>query len=145
MIDDAKENEAVDDPQLQGRLKQLEKEAIGIENQLKDIDDKEIDIKKKRDEAKKMIDDAYSNPDAFATQQIDGILDGIGDLKEKVDALNEREASLDADLDLKIQELLELLKRNMERKKIDNLIKELSDQLRLDLGNLKDLLRKLPE
>jgi len=67
MIDDAKENEAVDDPQLQGRLKQLEKEAIGIENQLKDIDDKEIDIKKKRDEAKKMIDDAYSNPDAFAT------------------------------------------------------------------------------
>jgi len=44
-----------------------------------------------------------------------------------VDALNEREASLDADLDLKIQELLELLKRNMERKKIDNLIKELSD------------------
>ena len=145
MIDDAKANEGQQDPQLMGRLKQLEKEAAAIEKDLRDIDDREKEIKKKCDDAKKMIDDAYSNPEGIVVQQIDGILDGINDLKDKVDTLNDRVEAIDADLDKKIEELILLLARSNGRKEVDNLIKELSDQLRLDLGNLKDLLKKLPE
>jgi len=52
MIEAAKENEGKNDPQLQGILKKLEKEAEAIRDQLKDIEAKERDIKAKREDAK---------------------------------------------------------------------------------------------
>ena len=50
-------NEGKQDPQLTGTLKKLEKEAEAIQEQLKEIDAKESEIKAKRDDARQMIDD----------------------------------------------------------------------------------------
>lgn len=145
MIAAAKGNEGQADPQLMGILKKLEKEADGIKEQLKDIEGKEKDIKAKREDAKAMIDDAYANPDNFTPQQIDGIIDGVGDLRAKVDGLNDKSDKIERDVDRRIAELKDLLAKNNATKVLDKEIAEYLARMKDDLANLKDLLNKLPE
>jgi len=42
-----------------------------------------------------MIDDAFAHPDKFNPAQIDGIIDGVDDLQEKVDGLNDKMEKID--------------------------------------------------
>ena len=119
MIQAAKENEGQTDPQIMGILKKLEKEADGIKDQLKDIEAKDKEIRAKRDDAKDMVNDAYANPDNYTSQQIDGIIDGIGDLQQRVDAFNDKTDKIDEDIDRRIEELKDLLAKNTAQKAID--------------------------
>lgn len=145
MIAAAKENEGQADPQLMGTLKKLEKEADGIKDQLKDIEVKEKDIKAKREDAKTMIDDAYANPDNYTPIQIDGIIDGLGDLRAKVDGLNDKSDKIEQDIDKRIEDLKDLLAKNNATKALDKEIGDLLAQMKDDLSNLKDLLNKMPD
>ena len=97
-------------------MNQLEKEAEAIDAQLRGLEELEKDIKKKRDEAKNLIDEAYSHPDRFVPQQIDGILEGINDMKEKTDDLVDKVDKIDQDLDQRIKDLANLLKTHHEQK-----------------------------
>ena len=53
---------------LANKLKQLDREADMIHSQLKDIESKEKDIRRKRDEAAKFIDDAFENPEKIKSE-----------------------------------------------------------------------------
>lgn len=145
MIAAAKDNEGQNDPQLMGTLKRLEKEAEAIKEQLKDIEAKDKDIRTKREEAKAMIDDAYANPDNYTPQQIDGVIDGIGDLRSKVDGLNDKTDKIEVDVDQRIKDLKDLLARQNATKALDQDIQDTLAKMKEDLSNLKDILDSLPE
>jgi chromosome segregation ATPase len=144
MIADAKSNEGQQDPQLMNLLKRLEKEAGQIGDQLKDISIKEGDLKKKREDAKATIDDAYANPENYNPQQIDTVAENIGELNEKTKGHNDKVDKIDKDLDRRIEELSDLLSASSTTKALEKDINSNLAQMKEDLGNLRDLLSKLP-
>lgn len=144
LIDEAKANDAVDDPQLAGKLAQLEKEAKVIEDQIADIEDKEKDIQKKAADAKAMVDDAYANPDKFTPAQVDGIIDGVDDLQEKVDGLNDKMDKHDKDLEKRIKDLKDLLDQARAKKGNAAAMDQALGDMKDNLAKMKDALKSLP-
>lgn len=144
MIADAKAKEGQGDPQLMSLLKKLEKEAAQISDTLKDIEIKSDDLKKKREDAKAMIDDAFANPENFNPQQIDGIIDNIDELIQKAKGHVEKLENMDQDLDRRIDELADLLNQSNTQKALDKGIQAGLGSIKDDLATLKDLLGKLP-
>jgi len=145
LIRDAKPVDHREDPTLMGILRQLDKEAAGIDSSLRDIEHKAKDIHKKRDEAKAQVDDAFNHPEKFSPQKLDEIIAGVEDQQDKVGALNDRLSEIEADLHKRIDDLKKLLE-NMRRKKLINeAFAQAVDQTKDDLSTLKDLLKKLPD
>jgi len=144
LIEDAQQEEGKEDPQLLGKLNQLEKEAAAIKVQIKDINDKQADIKAKKEEAKAFVDEAYANPDNFVPTQIDGVLDGLYELRDKTEGLNEKMGTIDEDLDQRIKDLEDLLRKYHEAKDCNCALDADLAQMKDDVGNTKELLRSLP-
>ena len=55
-----------------------------------DPDAKTKDLKKKKNDAKKVLDDITKAPQNFTPNQIDNLLVNLDDLDEKCDALNDK-------------------------------------------------------
>jgi predicted nuclease with TOPRIM domain len=66
-------------------------------------------------------------------------------LKGKVDQLNDKSEKIDKDIDRRIEELKDLLAKNNATKGLNKEIDDFLQRMKDDLGNLKELLRKLPE
>jgi len=145
MIEAAKANEGQDDPALRDALKQLQKEAAKIGDDLKEIADREKDIKKKRDEAKKAIDAFYANPDKATNEDIEAVLESINDQKEKVDALNDRADKHEEDIEQKIKDLADMLAKNNEKKGLEADMKNVQEALKEQQAAFKDIFSKLPD
>lgn len=79
LIERAKEDPGKSDPKLLDKIKKLEGEAKLIGKDLKDIDEKLADIKRKRNDSAKLLDEMKTKPDKFTPQQIDGLLQQIAD------------------------------------------------------------------
>ena len=145
LIAKAKANEGRDDPALMAELKQLEREAAAIEKDLKGINDKERELKDKRNQLKKLIDSAYENPDKFTPQEIDNLLDTIQEQKELGNDQIDENNKINDDLEQRIKDLEDLLNKNQLKKGLENQIKDVANALKDDFNSLKDVLKKLPE
>jgi peptidoglycan hydrolase CwlO-like protein len=62
LIEAAKVDPGKSDPDVLAKLKKLEAEASLIAKELKDIDEKAADLKKKRNDAKKLLDEIKLKP-----------------------------------------------------------------------------------
>jgi len=83
LLDDAKAKQGRQDPELAKKLRDIESEALRLERELKDADEQLEDLKKRRNESKRLLDDIKANPDKFTPQQVDGLLTSLDEQLEK--------------------------------------------------------------
>ena len=144
LLKDAKLHDAAQNPQLLGKLKQLEKEADLIDTELQECAEGEKDSKRKRDELKSKIDRAYLSPDEYTFQEVDDVLASLQELKGKVGGIVDQDRLHCEDLDARIKELKDMLRRMAERKNLEALLKQLEEAIKESLANLKDVLKRIP-
>ena len=65
MLEDAKARQGREDPELMNKLRGIEADAVRLERELRDADDSLNDLRRKRGESKKLLDDIKANPDKF--------------------------------------------------------------------------------
>jgi peptidoglycan hydrolase CwlO-like protein len=67
-LDEAKSKQGREDPELAKKLRDIESEALRLERELRDADEQLNDLRKRRGESKKLLDDIKANPDKFTPQ-----------------------------------------------------------------------------
>jgi predicted nucleic acid-binding Zn-ribbon protein len=65
LLEDAKAKQGREDPELMNKLRAVEAEAVRLERELREADDNLNDLRRKRGESKKLLDDILANPDKF--------------------------------------------------------------------------------
>lgn len=73
-----------------------------LERELREADEQLNDLKKRRGESKKLLDDVKANPDKFSPQQIDAMLYSLDEQLEKGQELSDTIRSIEDQLDQKI-------------------------------------------
>jgi chromosome segregation ATPase len=68
LIAEAKASQGREDPELLAKIRDIEAEAKVFEKELIDVDAKIADLKKKRGDAKKLLNEVLANPEKFSPQ-----------------------------------------------------------------------------
>ena len=116
LLESAKQNQGRDDQELASKLRNIEVEILKIEKDLKNTDDNVNDLRKKRNESKKHLDEIRAGPDRFSPQQIDALLLSLDDQNERADELVDRIRAIEKEEDKKIQELKDLVNSSDARR-----------------------------
>ena len=90
MIDKAIKNHGDKDPNLLEKLKELTVEQATLLEELKDPQQRTKDLKKKKNDARKVLDDITKAPQNYTPNQIDNLLVNLDDLGEKCENLNDK-------------------------------------------------------
>ena len=83
-------------------------------------------------------------PEKFTPLQIDGLIQSIGDQKEKADNLNDKAKEIDDDIIQRIKDLEDLVSGFKDRKGLHDKIKALADEIQDNLGKSRDVLDRYP-
>ena len=90
---------------------------VQIEIDLKETDNRVKDLRKKRNESAKLLDNIQANPDKFTSNQMDDLMNSLDDQIITSEDLVETIKQIEKDEDIKIQELKELMNMNDHKKK----------------------------
>ena len=90
---------------------------VQIEIDLKETDNRVKDLRKKRNESAKLLDNIQANPDKFTSNQMDDLLNSLDDQIITSEDLVETIKQIEKDEDIKIQELKELMNMNDHKMK----------------------------
>lgn len=144
LLESAKQNQGRDDPELANKLRNIEAEVLRIEKDLKATDDNVNDLRKKRNESKKTLDEIRASPDRFTPQQIDGMLVSLEEQNERADELVEKITIIEREEDQKIRELKDLVSGSDARRAHLDRIQQIMAQIREDMDSFKSLNDTLP-
>lgn len=78
------------------------------------------DLKRKRAELKKIIDDIKQNPNKFTPKQVDDLVQVLDDQNTGSKAISEKQAKLDKELDDNIEKVKRLISSSDERKDLNS-------------------------
>ena len=130
LLESSKLNQGRDDAELANKLRNIETDVLRIEKDLKAADGNVNDLRKKRNESKKQLDEIRASPDRFTHQQIDVMLLSLDDQNETAGELVDTIKSIEIEEDKKIEELKDLVNSSDARRAHLNRIAEIMAQLR---------------
>mmetsp|Transcript_21886 Transcript_21886/g.33964 ORF Transcript_21886/g.33964 Transcript_21886/m.33964 type:complete len:673 (-) Transcript_21886:559-2577(-) len=99
------------------------------------------DLKKKRNDLRKLLDDVKANPNKFTPQQIDEILDILDDQLEKADTLQDKVDEKEVELDEKIKYLKDLISSSEDRKNLNKQIKDVNQNIDQTMKDFENALK----
>lgn len=110
-----------------------------------DIDSRMNELKRKRADAKDLLDDIRSNPGGVASAQLENLLSALKEQNERGATLNDKETEKEVDLDDRLRDLRGLLDSSQALKGLQNLIDDLQKQMEEDLASFAGVLDKTPK
>lgn len=126
------------------KLAELQVEDFQIEKDIDDHEQRVKDLKKKKTDAKKVLDEITKNTGNFTVSQIDNLLNNLDDIQERANNVDDKLNATNALVERKIQDLEALLQSSSEKRELVAQIQESSLEVDDDLNNLGKLLEKLP-
>jgi chromosome segregation ATPase len=127
LIRQAKADQGRHDSVLMGQLRQLEAEAAGIEKDLQEIDTRVGELKRKRTEIRRYVDEVSAALHKYTPAQIDTTIAALDDQNEKARGLIQKAKHIEEDLDTRILDLQLLIQESADARDLkrtaDDLIK----------------------
>jgi len=126
------------------KLEEWELEDDLMEKDFADVEHKFKDIKGRKQEARKLLDEILKNPQKYTPVQIDNLLLNLDEHREKVETQEDKITNASDQIDKKIKDLEDLLQSQNDKQSVKLQIDELNKDIDDDQANLKELLDKLP-
>lgn len=104
-----------------------------FEKELKELDAKMNDLKRKRGDMRKTLDEVKNDPSKYSPSQIEALLGGFEEQVEKAANLNDKYDDLEERIDARIEELKDMLGRAQEIRNLKKLADDFKKQLKHDI------------
>jgi chromosome segregation ATPase len=103
------------------------------------------DLKKKRNDSKRLLDEIKKSPNKYTPAQIDQLLMTLGDQSEKNTGLRDKAVTQEDDLDQRLDELNAMLDSSTKRKRLNTDIENLLKQMQDDFDSFQGVIEKTPK